>query len=69
MEIELRARQEIAALDRAFVLSPEFARLFRFAHGEGLLPAILRAAALDLPAEIPSPESSAWLPQFQADHQ
>jgi len=58
-------RQEAMAQDRAFVLSPEFVRLFRLAHHEGLLPAILRAAELDLPAEIPAPESKAWLPRFQ----
>ena len=41
-------QREAIAKDRAFVLSPEFARLFRLAHHEGLIPAILQAANLDL---------------------
>jgi hypothetical protein len=54
--------QALMANDRAFVLSPEFVRLFRLAYFEGLFPALLRAAGLDLPPEIPPPESKAWRP-------
>jgi hypothetical protein len=57
-------QREIMVRDRVFVLSPGFAQLIRFAHREGLLPAILRAANLDLSEEIPPLESRAWLPRF-----
>jgi hypothetical protein len=62
-------RAETTARDRAFVLSPEFVRLFPLAHHEGLLPALLRAADLDLPDEIPPPESKLWLPRVRPRQQ
>lgn len=39
---------ETRALDRDYVLSPEFARLLRFAKSEGLLTGLLQACAPDL---------------------